>query len=174
METTIRQGEEKDIDAIDAFYRLVIADLNAHTNYPGWQADVHPSRAEAAEAIRSGTLYLAEEEQLIGTMIVDHTAEAAFFDAPWRVTGARSGCFVIHSLAIDPKRKRQGLGQTFLSFAEALAKRENGLALRVSILQGNSPAVGLFRQAGFSYVGTVSLGHEDLGLPWFDLYEKPL
>lgn len=41
-----------------------------------------------------------------------------------------------------------------------------------SVVKGNLPAERLYQKCGYQLVGTVSLGYEEYGIPWYDLYEK--
>ncbi len=175
MEFTIRNGEMDKIDRIEDFYNEVIDYLSERENYPGWQKGVHPTRAEAEKAIKEKAFYVAESgEDLCGTMIMNHTAEDGFSGVHWQVDADASQVFVIHSLAVHPSYMREGLGSAFVAYALNLAGQQDAKAVRLSILKGNTPAVRLYEKCGFSYVDTVSLGYEDRGLPWFDLYEKTL
>jgi hypothetical protein len=53
-------------------------------------------------------------------------------------------------------------------------KKENCLSIRLDVVKGNIPAEKLYLKCGFQYIDTVSLGYEEFGLPWYDLYEKKL
>ncbi len=175
MEFTIKRASEDQLDGIDDFYNEIIDYLTQTRNYPGWQKGIHPTRAEAVEAAREGAFYVAEAGgDLCGTMIMNHTAEAGFSDAHWQVDAPTDKVCVIHSLAVHPAYMRKGLGRQFVAYALDTAKKQGAKEVRLSILKGNTPAVHLYETSGFSYVATVSLGYEEIGLPWFDLYEKTL
>lgn len=53
-------------------------------------------------------------------------------------------------------------------------KAEGAISIRLDVVKGNTPAEKLYQKNGYQFIGTVSLGHEKFGLPWFNLYEKIL
>ena len=59
-------------------------------------------------------------------------------------------------------------------FAERAARREQCISIRLDVVKDNIPAERLYQKCGYQLVGTVSLGYEAYGLPWFHLYEKIL
>lgn len=57
-------------------------------------------------------------------------------------------------------------------FAEREAQKEQCVSIRLDVVKGNIPAERLYQKCGYQFVGTVSLGYEAYGLPWYNLYEK--
>lgn len=82
--------------------------------------------------------------------------------------------YVVYTLVVHPDFLHRGIGTEMLRYIEALAAREHCSSIRLDVTQGNKPAARLYQKNGFQRVGTVSLGYEAYGLPWFDLYEKLL
>ena len=80
----------------------------------------------------------------------------------------------IYTLAVRPDRLQRGIGTKILEYAESFAKKEHCLSIRLDIVHGNTPAEKLYRKNGYEFIATVSLGREEYGPPWFDLYEKVL
>ena len=81
---------------------------------------------------------------------------------------------MVYRLAVSPHHLGGGVGLALLGHAEVVARAEGDLAIRLDTAADNEPACRLYSKAGFSFVGTVSLGCEDFGLPWFRLFEKLL
>ena len=46
--------------------------------------------------------------------------------------------------------------------------------VRQDAVKGKIPAEQLYQKCGYQLTGTVSLGYEEYGLPWYQLYEKVL
>ena len=82
--------------------------------------------------------------------------------------------YVIYTLAVHPDFWRLGIGKKLLDFAEEIARKEGCVSLRLDVVKGNIPAESLYKKCGYKYVGTTSLGYEEYGLPWYNLYEKVL
>ena len=59
-------------------------------------------------------------------------------------------------------------------FAEQVAREEQCISIRLDVVKENIPAEQLYQKCGYQPAGTVSLGYEADGIPWFNLYEKLL
>ena len=59
-------------------------------------------------------------------------------------------------------------------FAEQMARKEGCVSIRLDVVKENIPAEKLYQGCGFEFIGTVSLGYEEYGIPWHHLYEKVL
>lgn len=59
-------------------------------------------------------------------------------------------------------------------FAEQVAREEQCISIRLDVVKGNIPADQLYQKCGYQLIGTVSLGYEEYGRPWYNLYEKIL
>ena len=59
-------------------------------------------------------------------------------------------------------------------FAERVSREERCVSIRLDVVKDNIPAERLYQKCGYQLAGTVSLGYEAYGLPWFHLYEKIL
>ena len=82
--------------------------------------------------------------------------------------------YVIYTLAVHPDFLRRGIADKIFRFIECLAGKEGCISIRLDVVKGNVPAERLYQKFGYQCIGTVSLGYEDFGLPWFNLYEKVL
>lgn len=171
----IRQGTWEDIDELENLYRKVSEALERGVNYPGWEMDVYPARKDAEKGLKEGTLHVAVcGGALAGAVILNHEQEDGYDGAGWKVEANHKEVFVVHTLAIHPDYQKRGLGKAFLQYAEDLGRKQGIKAIRLDVVQGNEPAVRLYETCGYDYIGTVDLGHGDIGLPWFRLYEKSL
>lgn len=175
MDWIIRQGIEADIDAVAALYDEVSAHLEATVNYPGWKQGVYPARPDAEAAVEEGTLFLAEQGgEVAGSFILRPKQEDAYAAVTWQAELAEEDVRTVYTFAVSPRFPRQGVGRQMLEFAVQYARAQGAKAIRLDVSEGNLPAARLYEACGFRYIGTVSLGLEDIGLDWFWLYEKLL
>lgn len=173
MEIKTRLGTEMDIDALEQLYDNLNDYLEGTINYPGWKKGVYPIRQDAVVGIQEGCLYVAtEHNQIIGSMILRHKPEPAYYTATWQRDLDYSEVLVIYTLVVCPKKLQEGIGQRMLEYAEQYAKGKKIKALRLDVYEKNTPAIRLYQKCGYQYIDTVSLGLEDYGLDWFRLYEK--
>lgn len=171
----IRLGTEEEIDSLAQLYDNVNEHLAAGVNYPGWKKGSYPVRQDAVDGINEGSLFVAtEHEEILGSMILRHEPEPAYLSAAWQAELEDAEVLVIYTLAVNPQKLQQGIGEKMLEFAAQYGKEHGIKSLRLDVYEKNTPAIRLYEKCGYQYIDTVSLGLEDCGLEWFRLYEKLL
>jgi ribosomal protein S18 acetylase RimI-like enzyme len=83
--------------------------------------------------------------------------------AGYSLTLFRNGAFVsrLHSLAVDPALRGQGIGRALLDEAEAGALRRNARVLRLAVRADNQAATALYKSSGYQELGTESAYYAD-------------
>ncbi len=191
------RAEAADLLEISSLYDAVCDDLCAHENYPGWKKGVYPTvddaRAgikdgamgahnrpkpmvdDARAGIKDGALYVIKNDaKIVGTVLLRHRPEEGYENAGWLTESSYDNIYVIYTLAVHPDFTGLGIGKMLLDQAEKLAGKEGCRSIRLDVAKGNISAESLYKKCGYKYVGTVSLGYEKYGLPWYNLYEKVL
>lgn len=175
MDVIVRLASPKEVDAVARLYDDVTDHLEATNNYPRWKKGVYPTRDDASRAYEADELYVAlRDGRLVGTMTLSHEPPEGFSQVTWSTPNDYSRTLMVYRLAVSPHHLGGGVGLALLGHAEVVARAEGDLAIRLDTATDNEPACRLYSKAGFSFVGTVSLGCEDFGLPWFRLFEKLL
>lgn len=171
----IRKAEKLDLEQIENLYEEVCDYLEAHKNYPGWRKGVYPTRNDAEIGLNEKSLFVVEsDKKIVGTFILRHKPEEGYRNVEWFTANDYSHIYVIYTLAVHPHFMKQGIGAEILRFIESYARKEQCISIRLDVVKGNVPAESLYKKNGFQLVGTVSLGYEAYGLPWYNLYEKVL
>lgn len=85
-----------------------------------------------------------------------------------------SRIYVLYTLAVHPGCLQHGFGMEILKYVEKLAEKEHCISIRLDVVKGNIPAEKLYQKNGYKFIDTISLGYEEYGLPWYNLYEKVL
>ena len=172
---TFEKANMNDLEEISNLYEDVCDYLNEHENYPGWKKGIYPSKDDARAGIEENALYIAKEHsKIVGTVILRHKPEERYKNIEWAVESDYEKIYVIYTLAVHPNYLGLGIGKKMLDFAEEIARKEGCISIRLDVVKGNVPAENLYKKCGYKYVGTISLGLEEYGLPWFNLYEKVL
>ena len=109
-----------------------------------------------------------------GAMILKHEPEEGYKNGRWLTEDDYQHIYVIYTLAVHPDFLKCGVATELLMFAERAARREQCISIRLDVVKDNIPAERLYQKCGYQLAGTVSLGYEAYGLPWFHLYEKIL
>lgn len=171
----IKKAVEADVDGIEKLYEDIYDYLEMHKNYPGWKKGVYPVRFDAEKALMKNALYIARiEGKTAGTIILKHEPEDGYKKGKWLVKDDYRYIYVVYTLAVHPNFLKCGVGKELLMFAEQVARKEGCVSIRLDVVKGNIPAERLYQKCGYQLIGTVSLGYEEYGLPWYHLYEKVL
>jgi GNAT superfamily N-acetyltransferase len=173
MNLFIEKAKLTDLNELENLYNMVNDYLESNINYPGWKKGVYPIRQHALEGINSNSLFVARVEgKIVGTIILNHKAEKAYHNVRWSFESDYSDVFVVHTFLIHPEFLNRGIGKQLLNYAEEYGKNLKIKALRLDVYENNMPAIKLYKNCGFNYIGTVDLGLGEYGLNWFELYEK--
>ena len=171
----IRKAVDADIDCIEMLYEDICDYLDAHINYPGWKKGIYPARCDAEKGLTENVLYVAQVgEKIAGTIIIKHEPEEGYKNGKWLTEDDYRYIYVIYTLAVHPDFLKRGIGMELLMFAERVSREERCVSIRLDVVKDNIPAERLYQKCGYQLIGTVSLGYEEYGLPWYQLYEKVL
>lgn len=171
----IRKAVEADLDGVGKLYEDVCDYLDAHGNYPGWKKGIYPVRRDAERGMMANALYVARiGERTVGTVILTHEPEDGYGNGKWLTEDDYRRIYVVHTLAVHPDFLKCGIGTELLVFAERVAREEQCVSIRLDVVKDNIPAERLYQKCGYQLIGTVSLGNEAYGIPWYNLYEKLL
>jgi GNAT superfamily N-acetyltransferase len=175
MDISIELGQVNDIDELEQLYN----DLNDHLakgiNYPGWAKGIYPIRQNAIDGVEDGGLYVAKHNgKIVGSVILNHTPEMAYYQARWECESDYSDIFIIHTFVVHPNYWKCGVGNAIIDFSIEHGIHSQVKSIRLDVYEGNLPAIRLYEKCGFKYIDTVDLGLGHYGLDWFKLYEKLL
>ncbi len=175
MDINFELGKEKDIDELEQLYNDLNDHLSEGVNYPGWRKGIYPVRENAIDGVKQGNLYVAKHNgKIIGSIILSHKPEAAYYKAKWEFESDYSDVFVVYTFAVHPKFLKCGVGKALMDFSIKHSIKSQAKSIRLDVYEGNMPAIRLYEKCGFKYVDTVDLGLGNYGLKWFKLYEKLL
>lgn len=144
-------------------------------NYPGWIKGIYPIRENAIDGIESSNLYVAKYNgKIVGSVILSHEPESAYYEAEWEFESDYSDIFVVHTFVVHPDFMKCGVGKALMDFSVEHGIKSNIKLIRLDVYENNLPAIRLYEKCGFKYIDTVDLGLGNYGLDWFKLYEKLL
>lgn len=173
MNTFIRKATIHDIDEIECLYDDLNDYLEEHENGPRWKKGVYPVRENAEEALGESTLYVAViDEKIVGTVVLSRKQYEAYKEVDWQIE-YDVPVFVVGVLAVHPNYLGRGVAQSLLNYATVLGKECGIKAIRLDTYEENIPAAKLYEKCGFTYMGLLDLGLEELyGLKWYKVYER--
>lgn len=175
MDIIIELGKENDIDELEQLYNELNDHLEKEVNYPGWKKGVYPIRQNAIDGVENANLYVAKHKGIIvGSFILSHEPELAYYKAKWGFDSDYSDVFVIYTFVVHPNFLKCGVGKALIDFSIKCSIKSEVKAIRLDVYEGNIPAIKLYEKCDFKYIDTVDLGLGNYGLDWFRLYEKIL
>lgn len=153
----IRKADLSDLDAIENAYNEHFQYEIEHEAYTVFKKGVYPTRIDAERAIRSGAMFVYEENGVFcGSMIFDKNQPIEYADIPWKVDCAEDEVMVIHLLMVRPRLAGQGIASSFIRYAVEFAKKCYCKALRLDTGSQNIPAVSLYEKNGFDIIMSAS------------------
>ncbi|MBU5484341.1 GNAT family N-acetyltransferase [Clostridium sp. MSJ-11] len=175
MDIIIDLGKENDIDELEQLYNDLNDHLAQEVNYPGWRKGVYPVRQNAIDGVKDSNLYVSKHNgKIIGSVILSHEPEPAYYKAKWQIESDYSDVFVVYTFVVHPKFLNCGVGKALMDFSIEHSIKSQVKSIRLDVYEGNIPAIRLYEKCGFKYIDTVDLGLGNYGLNWFRLYEKLL
>ncbi len=154
------------------FYHSLIDAMADSPYYIGWEKDVYPAPDYLADAIRKGELYLLTENgRIAAAMILNHENNEGYNAFQWQTEADSSEVMVIHALGVHPDFAHSGYAKALVRKAIELAGESGMRAIRLDVLEGNTPAEKLYEGLGFQYMATLQMFYEDTGWTNFRLYE---
>lgn len=152
MTGSILPAIEQDLPAIAALYDRVTAREAQGTNYSGWEAGEYPMEWTARELYEAGGLYciLDGKGRVIASAGFDNRHEDCYDRVNWRSDLPSAQTLCIHTLAIDPDCRGQGLGERLMRFGFAKAEELGLCGIRIDTWTQNLPALNLYHKLGYT------------------------
>lgn len=168
----MEKGTINDIDELENLYNNLNDYLEAGTNYPGWAKGIYPIRETAVNGIQNNKLFVLKmNNEIAGSIILNHEPETAYSQVIWGIEADYKDIVVIHTLVVQPKYMKNGVGKKLMNFAKEYSIEREMKTIRLDVSIHNTPAISLYEKCGYKYVATVDLGLNIPELVWFKLYE---
>ena len=156
MTLNIRKAEAKDIDAIADIYAAIHTAEEQGLVTIGWQRGVYPEKETALEALKRDDLFVAEKDgNIVGSAILNQQQVDVYTDGNWEYKVPDNKVMVMHTLVIDPKGQKSGLGKAFVEFYEKYSLKQGCPYLRMDTNAKNTNARNLYKKLGYKEIGIV-------------------
>ncbi len=154
----IRQASESDLDFIEEGYQEHFLYEKEHGAYTVFKEGIYPTRKDAEEALKQGSLFVCEENGAIcGSIIIDRKQPDEYRKIDWPGRAADDKVIVIHLLMVRPCMAGKGIGSSLVSYALETAGLRSCEAVRLDTGAQNTPAASLYRKMGFRLAGNASM-----------------
>lgn len=163
MNLTFRKARSDDTDEIMTFVKAAVEKLDS-LNIFQWD-DIYPAREDFDADIAEGTAFVAEAEckesgtenadsgkKIAAVFVLNKECEEQYKSGEWNYTG--SDFVVIHRLCVNPEFQHKGIG-TLVCRHIIDSSRANGTkAIRLDAFTENPFALNMYKNLGFTVVGT--------------------
>lgn len=171
----IRIATIEDLHDIEKLYDDLNKYLEEEVNYCGWKRGIYPTKETALLGIKNNSLYLLKiDEEIAGAVIIDQNQDKAYSNVDWNTEVDPDKIMVVHTLAINPKYMKCGVGYELMEFVKQYSRDLGKMSVRLDVSIENTPAINLYEKCGYDYIGTVELSFKGLDSVWFRLYELNL
>ena len=172
MAMKIIKADRNQYENVRSFYHSMIDAMAGSTAYVGWKKDIYPSSEFLSDSIRQGELYIvSEDENITAAMVFNHDHNDGYAGIHWQTEADDTEVMVIHALGVHPNHYGKGYAKALVRETISMAGKSGMKAIRLDVLEGNTPAEKLYLDFGFQYTDTVRMYYEDTGWTNFRLYE---
>lgn len=160
----IRKALPSDLDAVCIIYDAIHDAEEAGLTTTGWIRTIYPTCATAQQAIRSGNLFVLEQEgRIIASARIDQIQGEEYKMADWSSDTEDSKAMVLHTLSVHPECSGQGFGARFVVFYEDYAARHGCTCLRLDTNARNTAARALYKKLGYTEISVVPCTFNGIG-----------
>jgi len=118
-----------------------------------WNED-YPSYEAFEKDIEIGQLWVLKDgKNIIGSVVISEIIDEEYKAITWLTPNANS--IYIHRLAIHPNYQGKGLAQKLMDFAEAHAKENNFISVRLDTFSVNKRNNAFYQKRGYQKLGDV-------------------
>lgn len=163
----MRRAVAADLPAISGILKMAVTRMLSEGKKQ-WD-ESYPTESHARADLDAGRAWVLESEGKVaayGAIVFD--GEPAYDDlrGKWLT---EDNYVVVHRIAVDLRRGRQGFGVAFMRAVEELARSNGVRSFRIDTNFDNHAMLGLLEKLGFTYCGDVTYERG-----WRMAFEKPI
>lgn len=114
----------------------------------------YPSIEKLQNDIKNNELYvLVEEDQIKGIIVLTANMDDEYIPIEWLTANSRN--IYIHRLATHPSCWGEGYGQKLMDFAEAFAREQNYVSVRLDTFSQNKRNQKFYQARGYMKLGDI-------------------
>ena len=153
----IRQANLKDLPDIMNLARACARDLCQRGIFQ-WN-DEYPSRDAFVKDLRRGELWVMDLGQgAVGTLVLSTLKDEVYEAIQWMTPDGDNR--YVHRLAVHPSSQGQGLARKLMDFAEARARQEGAISIRLDTFSKNKRNQRFYENRGYIRLESVWFPHQ--------------
>ncbi len=148
----IRKAKPSEIDKIITITRACAVKMTAE-GILQWN-DAYPNKEAFEIDVKRDELYiLVAEETIIGCITISTKKDDEYNAIDWITADGLN--HYIHRLAVHPDFQHQGMATRLMDFAEAFARKQNALSVRLDTFSKNDRNKRFYEARGYQKLGDV-------------------
>jgi len=148
----IRLATTEDVSYIDALLQSCKKDMDDNGIFQ-WTL-VYPNSGIIKDDIEKGQLYVLEEDQIKGIVVLSEDQEPEYAEVDW--SELDGNVMVVHRLAVDPESQRNGYARILMDFAEDFAVEHEYTSIRLDAFSKNNRVLKFYEQRNYEKRGLVN------------------
>ncbi len=131
----------------------------------------YPSRAVFEQDVSENALFVYEfNHKILGCIMISDKKDEPYHSISWLTPDHKN--LYVHRLAVHPLHQGQGIAKKLMDFAEAFAKNQNYVSIRLDTFSQNPRNIHFYEVRGYQKLGDVFFPKQS---PFpFHCYEKVL
>jgi ribosomal protein S18 acetylase RimI-like enzyme len=148
----IRKGASTDIDNIIRLTKACAVDMISKNIFQ-WN-EFYPSKEAFLKDVKRDELYILElENNIIGCVVISTLMDDEYLPISW--LSQNDNNIYIHRLAIHPKHQKKGYAKKLMNYAEAYAKENNYVSVRLDTFSQNKRNQKFYESRGYKRLGDI-------------------
>lgn len=148
----IRKGAWTDIDNIIRLTKACAVDMISKNIFQ-WN-EFYPSKEAFLKDVKRDELYILElENNIIGCVVISTLMDDEYLPISW--LSQNDNNIYIHRLAIHPKHQKKGYAKKLMNYAEAYAKENNYVSVRLDTFSQNKRNQKFYESRGYKRLGDI-------------------
>lgn len=148
----IRKGAWTDIDNIIRLTKACAVDMISKNIFQ-WN-EFYPSKEAFLKDVKRDELYILElENNIIGCVVISTLMDDEYLPISW--LSENDNNIYIHRLAIHPKHQKKGYAKKLMNYAEAYAKENNYVSVRLDTFSQNKRNQKFYESRGYKRLGDI-------------------
>lgn len=149
-----RKARSEDLSAILAIYDAIHTREEAGLTTIGWIRSIYPTEQTALTALAADDMFVLEHDgEVVACGRINQEQVDCYGDGSWQYPAPADQVLVLHTLVVDPKAGRSGIGSEFLRYYEACAAERGCPYLRLDTNERNTAARAFYRKHGYQEIG---------------------
>ncbi|MFP2995445.1 GNAT family N-acetyltransferase [Spongiivirga sp. MCCC 1A20706] len=148
----IRRATLDDIPLIMSMTKACAAFMQQQGIYQ-WNEHYPSQKAFELDIKRDELWVLLEDGEIVGCIVISTLMDDEYIPIQW-LTPTENNIY-IHRLAVHPDHQKKGYAQSMMDYAEALAKRQDALSVRLDTFSQNSRNQRFYEKRGYQRLGNI-------------------